>query len=486
MLNANLGNHTNSIAKRSSPAIPTALDIWQHRDIVGVRDFEEITMLRRVTGVFLLALMATASAFAQTPKPESKTIVLKAARLFDGKSNALITPGLVVVTDGKIAATGANASVPAGTEIIDLGDTTLLPGFIDAHTHLSFMYTTDYKQAALDALQKTVPEQTLDAIANAKVTLMAGFTTVRDVGSAHFIDVGLRNAIRNGKVPGPRMLVSVHAIGTTGGHCDETGFRSGVFGKETGPEDGVANGADQMRYAVRLAHKYGADVIKTCASGGVLSLADDVDTPQLTQEELNALIDEAHALRRKVAAHAHGAEAAKRAVRAGVDSIEHGSFLDDEALDMMKQHGTYYVPTLMALQGLSEQMQAGMYIPPAIRAKAERAMTSLHAAFQKALAKGVKIGLGTDAAVYPHGRNAEEFHQMVDLGMKPADALRAGTSADADLLGLADKIGTLETGKLADIVAVPGNPLENIRQTEHVVFVMKEGVIYKDEHAVGH
>jgi len=381
----------------------------------------------------------------------------------------------------RIIATGANAQIPPGAEVIDLGDATLLPGFIDAHTHLTIQYTTDYKQAALDNLQKTVPEQTLDALANVKVTLMSGFTTVRDVGSHDFIDVGLRNAIRNGKVPGPRMLVSVHAIGASGGHCDDTGYRSGVFGKENGPENGVANGPEQVRYAVRLAHKYGADIIKTCASGGVLSLADDVDTPQLTQAEMDALIDEAHALRRKVAAHAHGAEAAKRAVRAGVDSIEHGSFLDDEALDMMKKNGTYYVPTLMALQGLSEQMAQGMYIPPAVRIKAELAMASLHKTFQKALAKGVKIGLGTDAAVYPHGRNSEEFHQMVDLGMKPVDALKAGTSADADLLGLADKIGTLEPGKLADIVAVHGNPIENIRQTEHVFFVMKEGVVYKAE-----
>ncbi len=443
----------------------------------------------KAAGVAVLALIGIANpGYGQTeaPKPESKTIALKAARLYDGKSNAVVTPGIVVVSGGKITAVGANASIPAGAEVLDLGDATLLPGFIDAHTHLTMMNTTDYKQAALDSLQKTIPEQTLDSISNAKVTLMAGFTTVRDVGSRNFIDVGLRNAIRNGKVPGPRMLVSVHAIGATGGHCDDTGYRSGVFGKETSPEDGVANGPEQVRYAVRLAHKYGADIIKTCASGGVLSPADDVDTPQLTQEELNALIDEAHALRRKVAAHAHGAEAAKRAIRAGVDSIEHGSFLDDEALDMMKQRGTYYVPTLMALQGLSEQMQAGMYIPPAIRAKAELAMASLHKTFQKALAKGVKIGLGTDAAVYPHGRNGEEFHQMVDLGMKPIDALKAGTSADADLLGLADKIGTLETGKLADIVAVPGNPIENIRQTEHVLFVMKEGMIFKDEHATAH
>jgi imidazolonepropionase-like amidohydrolase len=435
----------------------------------------------RTAKFFFLALMTASQLRVQAQKPESKTVVLKAARLFDGRSNSLVTPGIVVVANGKISASGANAAVPAGSEVIDLGDATLLPGFIDAHTHLTGMYTTDYKQSALDGLQKTIAEQTLDSIANAKVTLLAGFTTVRDVGSHDFIDVGLRNAIRNGKVPGPRMLVSVHAIGATGGHCDETGYRSGVFGKERGPEQGVANGADQVRYAVRLAHKYGADIIKTCASGGVLSLADDVDTPQLTQEEMNALIDEAHALRRKVAAHAHGAEAAKRAIRADVDSIEHGSFLDDQALDMMKQHGTYYVPTLMALQGLSEQMQAGVYIPPAFRAKAEQAMTSLHKTFQNALAKGVKIGLGTDAAVYPHGRNGEEFHQMVDLGMKPIDALRAGTSVDADLLGLADKIGTLDPGKLADIVAVPGNPLQDIRQTEHVFFVMKEGVVYKNE-----
>lgn len=442
--------------------------------------------MRKTIGVFVLACVFVLQAYAQTQKSENKphetkTVVLKAARLFDGKSNSLATPGLVIVADGKISAVGAKATIPQEAEVIDLGDVTLLPGFIDAHTHLTGMYTTDYKQAALDSLQKTIAEQTLDSIANAKVTLMAGFTTVRDVGSHDFIDVGLRNAIRNGKVPGPRMLVAVHAIGATGGHCDETGYRSGVFGKETGPEEGVANGADQVRYAVRLAHKYGADIIKTCASGGVLSLADDVDTPQLTQDEMNALIDEAHALKRKVAAHAHGAEAAKRAIRAGVDSIEHGSFLDDEALDMMKQHGTYYVPTLMALQGLSEQMQAGMYIPPAIRAKAELAMTALHKTFQKALARNIKIGLGTDAAVYPHGRNGEEFHQMVDLGMKPIDALRAGTSVNAELLGLADKIGSIEAGKSADIVAVPGNPLQDIRQTEHVLLVMKEGVIYKND-----
>lgn len=421
------------------------------------------------------------SAYAQAQKPAGKSYVLKAARMFDGKSDTLTKTGLVIVTDGKIAGVGAGAAIPAGAEIIDFGDATLLPGFIDAHTHLTSMYSDDYKQAALDNLQKTVAEQALDASLNARITLLAGITTVRDVGSAEYLDVGLRNAINAGVVAGPRMLVCVHAIGATGGHCDETGYRAGVFGKETGPEEGVINGADQARYAVRLAHKYGATIIKTCATGGVLSLADAVDTPQLTQEELNALVDEAHALKLKTAAHAHGAEGAKRAIRAGIDSIEHGTFLDDEALDMMKQRGTYYVPTLMAPEGLQEQIQKGLYIPPPILVKAQAAIASVHQTFQKALAKGVKIGLGTDAGVYPHGRNTEEFHQMVDLGMKPIAALKAGTSADAELLGLADKIGTLETGKLADVVAVPGDPVENIRQTEHVFFVMKEGVIYKNE-----
>lgn len=437
-------------------------------------------MARRFVAVLAVCIAAALVATSQQ-KAGGKSYVLKAARMFDGKSDSMTTPGLVVVSDGKITAVGASTSVPAGAEVIDLGDATLLPGFIDAHTHLTMMYREDYTRAMLDGLQKPIPEMALESSVNARVTLMAGFTTVRDVGSHDYLDAGLRNAINRGVVPGPRMLVAVHAIGATGGHCDETGFREGAIGKESGPEVGVVNGADEARRAVRLAHKYGATIIKTCATGGVLSLADAVDTPQLTQAELDALVDEAHALRLKTAAHAHGAEGAKRAIRAGIDSIEHGSFLDEEALDMMKRRGTYYVPTLMAAQGLAEQIQKGVAIPAPIRPKAEAAIAAIHQTFQRAVAKGIKIGLGTDAAVYPHGRNAEEFHQMVDLGMKPINALKAGTSSDADLLGLADKVGTLETGKLADVVAVAGNPVENIRQTEHVFFVMKEGVIYKHE-----
>src|ERR1700726_2967245 len=431
----------------------------------------------------LMALLAVPvlPAHAQ-PAKTSKTYVLKAARMFDGKSNTVSTPGLVVVTDGKISGVGAKAPIPAGAETLDLGDATLLPGFIDAHTHLTMMYSDDWKQNLIDGLQKTIAEQALDASANARVTLMAGFTTVRDVGSSNFLDVGLRNAIRNGVVPGPRMLVTVHALGSTGGHCDhEGGFRQGLFGRESDPLDGVINGPDQARYAVRLDHNYGADMIKVCATGGVLSLTDDVDTPQLTQEELNAIVDEAHALRRKTAAHAHGNEGAKRAVLAGIDSIEHGSFLQDETLDLMKQRGTYLVPTLIAGESLGEKIDKGMYLPPTIVAKTRAALASRSEMFQHALAKGVKIGFGTDAAVYAHGRNAEEFHLMVDLGMKPVDALRCAALSDAELLAIQDKVGTLDTGKLADIVAVPGDPVENIRQTEKVFFVMKEGIIYRNE-----
>jgi imidazolonepropionase-like amidohydrolase len=396
---------------------------------------------------------------SQSRQVPPKTYVLKAAALFDGRSDTLTTPGLVVVTGNRIVAVGPGAALPAGAEVMDFGNATLLPGFIDAHTHLSFPYSDDYNKTELERLQKTIAERALDASVNARITLMAGFTTVRDVGSADYIDVGLRNAIARGEIPGPRMLVAVHALGSTGGHCDdEAGFRQGLFGHEAGPLEGVINGPDQARYGVRLNHKYGADVIKVCASGGVLSPTDDVDTPQLTQEELNAIVDEAHALRRKTAAHAHGAEAAKRAIRAGIDSIEHGSFLDDEDLDLMKQRGTYLVPTLMAAQGLQEKFDRDIYVPPAIAAKAHLAINSMRTTFQRALAKGVKIGLGTDAAVYPHGRNAEEFHQMVDLGMKPAAALQAATSADANLLGLADRIGTLEPNKLATLSPSPAIP----------------------------
>ncbi len=410
---------------------------------------------------------------------QNKPMVLKAARMFDG--HRMTTPGVVVVSGATILGVGAEAAAPSGAQVMDFGDATLAPCLMDAHTHLSFPSVADFRMFLLDGLQKTVAERTLSSTQDVKKTLMAGITTARDVGSVDFIDVGLRNAVRAGLIPGPRMLVAIHAIGATGGHCDfEDGMRFGALGRESGPEDGVINGPVEARKAVRLNAKYGADVIKTCATGGVLSLTDDVDTPQLTQEELNAIVDEAHALRRKTAAHAHGAEGAKRAIRAGIDSIEHGTFMDDEALDMMKARGTVFIPTLMATQGGREMIAKGGY-PPAVEAKMRAAIEAINQTVKRALAKGVKIGMGTDAAVFPHGRNPEEFHMLVDLGMAPLDALRAGTSVDAELLGIQNKVGTLEAGKLADVVVIPGDPVQNIRQVEKIVFVMKEGIVYRND-----
>jgi imidazolonepropionase-like amidohydrolase len=409
-----------------------------------------------------------------------KTYVLKAARLFDGKSDHIVSPGLVVVANDKIVAVGPNAAIPAAAETIDLGDATLLPGLMDAHTHIADPFERDYRNQELRLLKKPVSERTLDALENMRKTILAGVTTIRDLGSEDFIDIGLRNAATDGKIVGPRILASVHALGSTGGHCDPyAGFGAGLFGREPDFRDGVIDSPEQARLAVRYNIKNGADVIKTCATGGVLSLTDDVDTPQLSQAELDALVDEAHTLRRKTAAHAHGATGAKRAIRAGIDSIEHGSFLDDEALDMMRQRGTYYVPTLMAAQGLKERLEDG-YLPLPVATKARLAMASLNDTVRRAIAKSVRIAAGTDSSVYPHGRNTEELGLMVNLGMKPIDALKSATSIDAQLLGLADRAGTLEVGKLADIVACQGNPEQNIREVEKVRFVMKGGVILRN------
>jgi imidazolonepropionase-like amidohydrolase len=425
---------------------------------------------------FVIVLLA-AGFLSDGLRAQSSVTVLKAARLFDGTSDTLVQPGVVVISGGNVQSVGG--PIPAGANVIDLGDATLLPGFIDAHTHLTMQFDPDYNGARLEALSRTVAEQSIFATVNARKTLMAGFTTVRDVGSEDFIDVGLRNAINKGAVPGPRMLVSVHALGATGGHCDDgAGIRFGLLNHEMGPEDGVINSADQARFAVRFNIKYGADVIKTCATGGVLSPTDDVDVPQLSQAELDALVDEAHALRRKTAAHAHGAEGAKRAIRAGIDSIEHGTFLDDEAFRLMRERGTYLVPTLATRTGLAESK-----FPPAVQRKADMAVKQQDVMLRHALGMGVKVALGTDAAVYPHGNNAVEFVLMAADGMTNAQALHAGTTAAADLLGLRAKVGSLEPGKLADIVAVPGNPLEDIRVTQSVMFVMKEGVVYRNDRA---
>ena len=420
-----------------------------------------------------LATLLASTAFA-------KPIVLRAARLFDGKSDEVVTPGLVIVDGNKIAAVGAKSAAAAGADVIDLGDVTLLPGLMDAHTHLSGEASNDWNRDELDWFKKEIPERAILATDYARRTLLAGFTSVRDLGSDQFIDVGLRNAIDAGKVPGPRMIVAGNAIGARGGHCDQgAGYRQSLL-REGDFTVGVADGADQVRSAVRYTIMHGASVIKVCASGGVLSLTDNVDSPQFTQAELDALVDEAHALGRKAAAHAHGAEAAKRALRAGIDSIEHGTFLDDEGLDLMKRKNAWLVftPTLC----LEERMRKNG-APALVVAKATAAKAREDALFKRALQKGVNLAFGSDAAVCPHGAQLEQFAKLVALGMKPLAALRSATSGDARLFGVDGKLGTLAAGKLADIIAVAGDPARDIHAMERVVFVMKDGVVYKNERA---
>jgi imidazolonepropionase-like amidohydrolase len=317
----------------------------------------------------------------------------------------------------------------------------------------------------------------IDATVNARHTLLAGFTTVRDVGSSDLIDVGLRNAINAGVVPGPRMLVAINAIGARGGHCDGTGgFRPDLL-KEPGPEQGVANGPDEVRAAVRFDTKHGADVIKTCATGGVLSEQDKVDSPQMTQAELDGLVDEAHALGRKTAAHAHGAEGARRAVNAGIDSIEHGTFIDDSVMDLMKKKGTYLVPT--PLPCIMDRLRKAK-APAKILEKAASADAKAYDMLKRAIARNVRIAFGSDAAVCPHGTQINQFAIFVKQGMKPLAAIRTATSVDAALLGVTDR-GALELGKLADVVAVPGDPSKEIGQMEKLFFVMKGGTVYRND-----
>jgi imidazolonepropionase-like amidohydrolase len=436
-----------------------------------------MTVLAALAGLGLAIASPTTPLAAQEAKG-SGVVVLRAARLIDGTGAAAVTPGVVVITDDRITAVGTDRTVqiPAGATTIDLGDATLLPGFIDAHVHL-------IGRTLGDPEGDDAPVRDFNSfgailgVANAQKTLLAGFTSVRNVGAPHFDDMALRKAITEGFIIGPRMENAGSAIGITGGHCDENGYKPGIL--PPSPIDGVADGPEEIRQAVREQIKYGADVIKTCATGGVLSEGDAVGASQYTLEELTVLVSEANRLGRKVAAHAHGTEGIKFAVRAGVSSIEHGSFLDEEGAKMMAARGTYLVPTLSAGEAAEHAAKSGVL--KGLRAqKAIAAATAMRKAIRLAMADHVPIALGTDAGVDPHGQNAHEFVLMVEWGgLTPMQSIVAGTSSAATLLGWDKDLGTLAAGKWADVVAVPGDPLADIHALERPVFVMKNGVVYK-------
>ena len=427
-------------------------------------------------GALVAAALCLPVAVATTQTAETAsapaTIVLKAAHVFDSTGTELRSGAAVVVRGDRIVSVG-NASPPAGARVIDLGDATILPGFIDSHVHLTLELQKDYYRGFYNNIMRFPAEQAHYAALYARRTLEAGFTTVRNVGAEDFVDIGLRNAIKAGVTEGPRMLTAAHGIGSSGGHFDNPSFPPDRV-KPLGPIEGICNGPDECREAVRYQMKWGADLIKISASGGVLSEADPVDVPQLTPEELTAIISEAHKWKRKVAAHAHGDLAARLAIEAGVDSIEHGSFLTESTLKLMKAKGVYLVPTRLAVYWTNKE--ANNY-PPQIAAKARAASAAHGDMFKTALRVGVPIAFGTDSGVSPHGLNAMEFGLMTELGMPPTGALLAGTREAAKLLGVDGEVGTLEAGKVADIVAVRGNVLEDIRATEHPVFVMHLGQV---------
>ncbi len=427
-----------------------------------------IKSLRECAHLLSILLFATMALRAQ----QAQRTLLRAGHVIDVHTGNEAADQTIIITGDKITAIAATASTPAhaGDKEVDLRGLTVLPGMIDAHTHLTM--NTEFDPYA--ELTTTSMKEALNGVINAKTTLMAGFTTVRNVGASGYSDVMLRDEINAGHFPGPHMLVSGPPLGITGGHCDDNllPFEYHITA------DGVADGIAEVQHKVRQNIKYGVDLIKICATGGVLSKGDDPQASQYTLEEMKAIVADAHRLGRKVAAHAHGAQGILWASEAGVDSIEHGSYIDDAGIAEMKKNGTYLVPTLY----LEDWMIQYGHLPPFYQQKMKDVIVVAKKNIKHAVDSGVKVALGTDAAVYPHGLNAHEFDVYVNqIGMTPLAALQSGTINAADLLGWADKTGALDPGKWADIIAVNGDPLKDITTLQSVPFVMKSGVIYKSE-----
>jgi imidazolonepropionase-like amidohydrolase len=419
--------------------------------------------------ILLGALLLVTAADAAT--------LIHAGRVIDAVGDKVLTERTIVVDGGRITGIerGYRAAA-AGDTVVDLRNATLMPGWTDMHVHLTSEYRRNNE---IDRFKLDAPDVAINGVVYAQRTLLAGFTSVRDVGDSFRASLALRDAVNAGKVPGPRIYAAGKSIATTGGHADPTNGWADFLGGQPGPLEGVVNGPVEAAQAVRQRYKDGSDVIKITATGGVLSIAKNGLNPQFTEEEIRAVVSTAKDYGLTVAAHAHGAEGIKRAVRAGVDSIEHGTFMDDEGMALMKQKGTWYVPTISAGRWVDERSKIDGFFPDIVRPKAALVGPRIQTTFGKAYKAGVRIMFGTDTGVSAHGDNAREFAYMVEAGMPALEAIKSATIVPAKFLGVDDRLGTIETGKLADMVAVPDDPLVDITVMQRVSFVMKDGVVYK-------
>jgi imidazolonepropionase-like amidohydrolase len=442
-------------------------------------------MLRRtatIIAVFVMLLSGSSSVLIAQEKPPQKVppqtvTAIKAGTLIDPQGGRALTNQVILIEGDHITAVGSALPIPPGAVVLDLSKMTVLPGLIDAHVHISGEATTNYYESLF---RRSFVDSAIMAHRYARDTLDAGFTTVRSVGDAGFVDAALRNAINRGDIPGPRIQTAGFYISSTGGHGDTVGF-SPWLGDLTPPEmTGIADGVDAVRKKVRYMVKYGADVIKFGASAGVLSEEESVGAPQYTQDEMNAIVDEARLWGKKTCAHAHGTEAIKMAIKAGVASVEHASLIDDEGLALAKQHGTYLVMDIYNDDYIVGEYEKLGY-PEHVIAKEKMVGRRQRESFKRAVAAGAKLAFGTDAGIFPHGWNGRQFRYMVEWGMTPMQAIQAATVNAADLLGWQDRVGAITAGKLADIIAVPVNPLTDIAALEHVGFVMKGGAVVKND-----
>lgn len=423
-------------------------------------------------------LAAVVAAALSTVATLQAATLIHAGRIIDGVADAPLTERTVIVDGGRIIAIEAGYRKPgAGDTVVDLRKSTLMPGLMDMHVHLTSEYS---RRSEVEGFKKDGTDVALDGVLYAQRTLQAGFTTIRDLGDGFRASIALRNAINAGKVPGPRIFAAGTSIATTGGHADPTnGWADFLGGANVGPIDGVINGPDQAAQAVRQRYKEGSDLIKITATGGVLSVAKSGLNPQFTEEEIRAVVNTARDYGFKVAAHAHGAEGMKRAVRAGVDSIEHGTFMDEETFALMKERGTHFVPTISAGRWVFDRSQEDGFFPALVRPKAAAIGPQIQGTFGRAYKAGVKIMFGSDTGVSPHGDNGREFVLMVEAGMPPMQAIKSATMVPAKFLEIDDQLGSVQVGKLADLVAVPGDPLADIELMRRVHFVMKEGVVHR-------